>query len=331
LLGVARAGRLRQGVRVDDREGAGERVAAMRLIQGPVVDAAGDVLDDQSDTAELPAPEFVLAEAAAAGSEPLVAPPGTGLRGWTDRFRDVLRGCGAPLLLVAALTAGPTHLYVGRVSDTIIAVPLLSDVLGGAGLLLLPLMWVAYLAMAALPIVLCLAAAVGVIVGWATDGGLPSFRTVLRLVGHRIGVLWAWLAVLGAISQALPVLIASDAAGRRLELALSAALAVASSALAVLMGVLGCVVLFERGHGLRRTLRLLAGTQGGALVGLVGTSVALTIVPSTAGAALGPLAASPAAVACVLLWAVASLVTYAQARRAEGVVTSGMLRAELAD
>jgi hypothetical protein len=33
----------------------------------------------------------------------------------------------------------------------------------------------------------------------------------------------------------------------------------------------------------------------------------------------------------VLLWSVASLVTYAQARRAEGLVTSGMLRAELAD
>jgi hypothetical protein len=153
----------------------------------------------------------------------------------------------------------------------------------------------------------------------------------MRLVGHRVGVLWAWLAVLGAVSQTLPLLIASDAAGRRLELALSAALAVASSALAVLMGVLGCVVLFERGHGPRRAQRLLAGTPDGALVGLVAASAALTILPSAAGAALGSLAAAPAAVACVLLWSVASLVTYAQARRAEGLVTSGMLRAELAD
>ncbi len=330
-MGLAPAWWLRQGVRVDERENAGERVAAMRLIHGPVVDAAGDPVDDQSDTAELPSRAVVFSEAAAAGPDRLVAPPGTGLRGWTDRFRDVLRGCGGPLLLVAALTAGPMHLSVGRMSDTIIAVPLLSDVLGGAGLLLLPLMWVAYLAMAALPIVLCLAAAVGVIVGWATGGGLPSIRTVMRLVGHRVGALWAWLAVLGAVSQALPLLIASDAAGRRLELALSAALAVASSALAVLMGILGCVVLFERGHGPRRAQRLLAGTPGGALVGLVAASAALTILPSAAGAALGSLAAAPAAVACVLLWSVASLVTYTQARRAEGLVTSGMLRAELAD
>ena len=330
-MGVAPPGRLRQGVRVDEREDAGERVAAMRLIHGPVVDASHEPLDDESDTAELPLPAVVFAAVAWAGPERLVAGPGTGLRGWSDRFRDVLRSCGAPLLVVAALTAGPMHLYVGRVSDTIVAAPLLLDVLGGAGLLLLPLMWVAYLAMAALPIVLCLAAAVGVVVGWATAGTLPGYRAVLRLVGHRVGPLWGWLAVLGAVSQALPLLIASDAAGRRLELALSAALAVASSALAVLMGVLGCVVLFERGHGPRRAQRLLAGTPAGALVGLVAASAALTILPSAAGAALGPFAASLAGVVCVLVWSVASLVTYAQARRVEGLVTSGMLRAELAD
>jgi hypothetical protein len=241
----------------------------------------------------------------------------------------VLSGCKIPLLLVAALCAGPMHLFTGRVADTIsMAAPLLSDLAGGVGLLLLPLMWLSYLALAALPVVLCLAGVVGVVVAWATDGSLPGLRTVLSAAAHRLGPLWAWLATLGAVAQARS-LIPVDAAGPRAGLLLTVGAAVLSAVLAALIGVLGCVVLFERRRGPRRALRLLAVSPAGALAGLGATGVALAALPSVTDAVWGSLAASVVAVGCALLWAVATLVTYAQARRAEGPLTSAQLRREL--
>lgn len=315
---------------MDEGQATGVPFAAMRLIHGPVVDAA-DPLDEQSETAELPSATVVEVEVIRlAGPERLVPEPGSGMRGWAGRFADVLRHCGGPLLGVAVLTAGPMQLFAVRVSEMMFAAPALSGMAGGAGLLLLPMMWLAYLALAALPVVLCLTAAVGVVVGWAAGRRLPSPRVVARLVGHRVGPLWAWLALLGAVSQALPLLAADPIAEPRLAPALSAGLTVVSTALVVLMGMLGCVVLFERRQGARRAQRLLIATPPGGLAALVAASAALTVLPSVADTVLGAFGAAATAIGCALLWSVASLLTYAQARRAEGPVTSAELSVELA-
>jgi hypothetical protein len=327
---------LGQGVRVGERPGeqsttAGSVRAPIRLVHGPVVDAAGP-LDEQSETAELPSGAAVRVEVQRlAGPERLVPSPHDGLRGWAVRFRDVVRHCGGPLLVVAAVTAGPMYLFAARVSDLLFAAPLLSDLLGGAGVLLIPAMWLAYLAMAALPAVLALGATVAVVVGWAADGRLPGLRVVLRLVGHRIGLMWAWLSLLGAVSQALPLLVGGPIAAPRLALALSAGLTVVSTALALLMGMLGCVVLFERRQGPRRAQRLLSITPPASLAVLVAASAALTVLPSAASAAFGLAAGAGTAILCAVVWSLATLLTYAQARRVEGPVSSLALVDELAD
>jgi hypothetical protein len=239
---------------VDDGEVTGPGgTAPIRLIGDPVVDRADAFTDEQSDTAELPRPAVVAAALAAEGFDRLIAPPGSGVTGWSARFRGVLAGCGPPLLLVAALCAGPMHLFAGRVSDSVIAAPMLSDLAGGTGLLLLPLMWLSYLALAALPIVLCLAGATGVVVTWAPEGTRPGLRAVLGAVWHRLGPLWAWLAAIGAVLQAR-ALIPVGAAGPRA---------------AVLLSVVGAGrrPVHADGHArLRRAVRAAAGAAAGGPV-----------------------------------------------------------------
>jgi len=302
----------------------------MRLIHGPVVDAA-DPFDDGGETAELPSGAVVGSEVLRlAGPERLVPAPGSGLRGWWDRWSGVLRHCGVPLVAVAALTAGPVQLFASKVSDLLFAAPLLSDELAGSSRWLLPAMWLAYLAMAALPVVLCLAVVVAVVVGWAAEGRRPGPGGVARLVGHRAGLLWVWFALSGAVSQLLPLVTDDPRATPRLAVALSAALAVASTALTLVMGLLGGVVLFERGNGPRRVRRLLAALPAPSLIPLVAASAALAVLPSAADAAFGTPVSAAVAVGCAVLWSVTSLITYAQARRAEGPVTSALLAAELA-
>jgi hypothetical protein len=310
-----------------EREVTGGSVGGLRLVGDPVVDRADAFSDEQSETAELPSPAEIFAEPLAAGVDPLIAGPGSGVRGWAGRFRAVLGGCGRPLIMVAVLSAGPMHLFAGRVADTMVAASVLSDLARGAGLLLLPLMWLSYLALAALPVVLCLAGVVAVAVGWAGGGTQPSLRTVLAAT-HRLGLLWAWLAGIDALVQAR-WLIPDDVAGPRAGVVLWACAAVLSVVLAVLMGVLGCVVLFERGRGPRRAVHLLASAPRGAVAGLAAAGLGLTVLPSLADAVAGSLAAALVAVAGALLWAVAALVTYAQARRLEGLLTSARLRFEL--
>ena len=65
------------------------------------------------------------------------------------------------------------------------------------------------------------------------------------------------------------------------------------------------------------------------LGGLIAASLGVTVLPRLADAGLGGIASTVVAVVTVLLWAIAALVTYAQARRAEGRVTSDSLFAEL--
>jgi hypothetical protein len=296
----------------------------LHVVEGPVVDRA-DPLDDESRTAELPhsglLPRVVLPP------DVLVPSAGSGLRGWAGRMRGVLLGNAVVLLLIALVAALPTHFFVGRVDDTLIAAPALSDVAGGFGLLLLPLMWLAFFAVSALPLLIVLAGVVGVVVPASADGALPGFATVWSLVGYRLRPLWLWLAPFGLLAQSLPQLLDAEQIPPSVSGPLTVVMALASTAALTLVGVLGCVVLVERGRGPRRALHLLSL---GPTAGLVTAALAFTVVPRLAGAVAGSVAQTVTAVLFGVVWAVAALVTYAQARRAEGPVTSATLRAELA-
>jgi hypothetical protein len=266
---------------------------------------------------------------AAAGSafDRLVPPEFSGLRGWARRVASVLARDRVALLLIAAIAALPMYFFTGRIDDTIIAAPALSDLLGGVGLLLLPVMWIAYFAVSALPVVICLAGVVGVVLPAAADGTLPRPATVWSLVAFRLRALWLWFTLFGVFAQALPLLLSTDGLGDAAAVPLAIVLGVASTAVLTGIGMLGCVVLVEPGRGPRRAGHLLSIAPTG---GLVAAALAFTVLPRLAGMLLGSIAASAVGVVCAVLWAVAALVTFAQARRAEGPVTSASLRSELA-
>jgi hypothetical protein len=303
----------------------------LRLVEEPIVEAA-DPLDENSRTAELPHPGVVPVPAPEAAGPPdrLVPGAGSGLAGWADRVGGVLLRNVALFLPVALLAALPTHFFVGRVDDTLIAAPALSDVVGGFGLLLLPLMWLAYFAVSALPLLIVLAGAVGVAVPASADGTRPRLRTVWSLVAYRLRPLWLWLALFGLVAQGLPVLDSEPDVAASVAGPLRIILALASTGVLAFTGLLGCVVLIEHGRGPGRAFHLFAQTPPGGGAGLLAASLAFTLLPRLAHSVAGPVAQTATAVVSGLLWAVAALVTYAQARRTEGPVTSVSLRAELA-
>lgn len=282
---------------------------------------------DEEATADLSRSGFLAAVTGDAAFQDRLV-PGPGLRAWVTKVATVLRSCWLPLLLAALVCAMLTQLLPGRPAFAIVAAPVLVDVAGGVGLLLLLLVWACWLAGASMPIVVCLTVVVGIVTGWGGTGRLPGPRRTYRLVGHRFGVTWGWLAAIGAVSRALPLIITSDS-GSRLSAGLSVLLAVASAGLATLMGVLGCVVLFERGRSLRRAQQLLSLASGRTVLALGLTSAGMTVLPWLTAPAGEPATAAVTGV-CVLLWAVAALVTYAQARRVEGAVTSVSLGREAA-
>jgi hypothetical protein len=301
-----------------------------RLIEEPVVEPASP-MDEESRTAELPHPGVVQASTPPEGPpDRLVPAAGAGLGGWADRVGGVLLRNVALLLVVALLAALPTHFFVGRVDDTLIAAPALSDVIGGFGLLLLPLMWLAYFAVSALPLLIVLAGAVGVAVPASADGARPSLGTVWSLVAYRLRPLWLWLALFGLVAQGLPLLDSPSGPGPGTAEPARILLVIASTGVLTFAGLVGCVVLIEHGRGPARAWHLLTRTPPAGAVGLVVASLAFTLLPRVAGSVVGPVAQTAAAVVFGVLWAVAALVTYAQARRAEGPVTSVSLRAELA-
>lgn len=296
----------------------------MRVVAGPVVESA-DPFDPESRTAELPHPgevEALLLEV----PDPVVPPRNSGPRGWADRAGGVLGRCVLALLPIGLVAALPMHFFVGRVDDTVVAAPALSDLAGGFGLLLLPVMWVAYFAVSALPTVICLAGAVAVALHEVAAGALPRPGTVWRLVAYRLRPLWVWFAVFGVLTQSLPLLLTADRLGTAVAAPLAVALAAASTGVLTFTGVLGCVVLVERGHGPGRALHLCSLVPPG---GLIVVSLLVTVLPRVVDAAWGGVAATVVGVAAALLWAVSALVAYAQARRAEGPVTGRSLYAEL--
>ncbi|GIF24152.1 hypothetical protein BJ973_007635 [Actinoplanes tereljensis] len=300
-----------------------DRNDALHLVGDVVVERA-DPFDPESRTVELPRPG--LPAEAVEAEDPLVPSSGSGLRGWVERFSGVLLRCGVPLLPVGLLAAIPTHFFVGRVDDTVVAAPALSDLLGGFALLLLPLMWLAYFTVSALPLVIGLAGTVAVTVYRATLGAPPRPAAVWRLVAYRLRALWLWFAAFGVITQALPLVLTTDRLGPAVAAPLAVGLTVLSTAVLTFTGLLGCVVLLERGNGRRRAAHLASMMP---LSGLVAASLALTVLPRLAEAAWGGLASTAVSVPTVLLWAMAALVTYCQGRRAEGPVTSKSLYAAL--
>ncbi|MEU4239206.1 hypothetical protein [Actinoplanes sp. NPDC026619] len=288
---------------------------------GDVVVESADPFDPESRTAELPYPGTPV-DLVADADDPLVPPPGSGLRGWFRRFGGVLLRCGLPLLPVGLLAALPMHFFVGRVDDTVVAAPALLDLLGGFGLLLLPLMWLAYFTVSALPMVICLAGTVAVALYRAALGVPPRPAALWRLVVYRLRTLWLWFAAFSVVTQALPLLLTADRLGPAVAVPLAVGLGLLSTGVLTFTGVLGCVVLIERGNGRRRALHLLSMMPLG---GLIVASLAVTVLPRLADAAWGGIASTIVAVPTVLLWAMAALVAYCQARRAEGPVTSRSL------
>jgi hypothetical protein len=301
-----------------------QREDSIRMVEGPVVQAT-DPWDPESRTAELARPG-AYADLVSDESDPIVPPRRSGLAGWFTRSRGVLARCAVAFLPIGALAAVPMHFFVGRVDDTVVAAPALSDMLGGFGLLLLPLMWLAYFTVSALPLVIGLAGTVAVALAEAATGSLPGPRTVWRLVAYRLRPLWLWFAAFGVLTQALPLLLTADRLGPAVAAPLAVGLALLSTAVLTFTGILGCVVLIERGHGRRRAQQLCSLVPPG---GLIFASLAVTVLPRLADAAWGGIASTVVAVVAVLLWAAAALVAYAQARRAEGPVSSGSLLGEL--
>lgn len=313
------AASLGQGTSMDHGKGV------MHMVEGPVVDAA-DPFDPEGRTAEIAhdgLPEPVIP----AVDDPLVPPPGSGLRGWASRVGGVVRRDWPHLLPFAALAALPMHFFVGRVDDTVIVAPALSDLAGGFGLLLLPAMWLAYFAVSALPLVICLAGAVGVVVPVAAVGLPPRPRAVWALVAFRLRALWLWFAGFGVVTGGLPLLLSAERIGPAAAGPWAVVLTVLATAVLAFTGVLGCVLLIERGHDPRRAAHLLGLAP---TFGLIVGAAAVTVLPRIADAWLGGLASTVVAVVAAQLWAIAALVTYAQARAAEVPVTSAALHAELA-
>lgn len=296
--------------------------ARIFMVEGPVVDAA-DPFDPEGRTAELasrlpapPAPPI---------SDPIVAGPGQ--RRWARRVGGVLARDWLRLLPVAALAAIPMHFFVGRLDDTVVAAPALVELAGGVGLLLLPAMWLAYLAVSALPFVLGLAGVVGVTVPRAAVGRALRPGRVWSLVAMRLRALWLWLAAIAVVTGSLPLLLAAETLGPATAAPLLLVHALVATGLLTLGGVLGCVVLIERGHRPRRATYLLSQVRP---VGLIAAAAGVTVLPRVVDWSLGGVAATVTGVLLVQVWAVAALVTYAQARRVVEPVTSESLGHELA-
>ncbi|MCY1142691.1 hypothetical protein OWR29_32245 [Actinoplanes sp. Pm04-4] len=296
--------------------------ARIFMVEAPVV-AAADPFDAEGRTADLTLSRAYVP--AAPPSDPLVPGPGPG--SWSQRYGAVLGRNVLALLPVAVLTALPLHFFVGRLDEAVVAAPYLSDLAGGLGLLLLPFMWLAYLAVSALPQVIALAGLTGIAVPRAADGSRPRLRRAWSLVALRLRALWLWFAAFSVLTGSLPLLVSEDQLGLTAAVPLALVLGVVSTGVLTFGGVLGCVVLIERGHGRRRAVHLLTRVRP---FGLIAAAAAVTAAPGVAEAVGGGLAATAAGVVAVQLWAIAALVTYAQARRADEPVTSRSLMNELA-
>ena len=101
----------------------------------------------------------------------------------------------------------------------------------------------------------------------------------------------------------------------------------ASVAALTVTGVLGCVVLVERGGGLRRAAHLMARGSTGMLAA---GSVGVVLLPRLGEAVAGRAGSTVALLVAVVVWSATAVVTYGEARFAEDrAVTSRSLLSEM--
>jgi hypothetical protein len=271
------------------------------------------------------------------GPDRLVLPPGSGAARWWALVREAVAGCRRPLsLLMVACDALPAF-FLLRIAVAMTLAPLLSETTGGLGPVLLPVVALIAVCVSSLLSAVFLAATVGLVTGWAADGRPPRVGALLALVGPRIWVVWIWLAVFHgvefAMSYAAPTSFVGWVAGP------------VGWACSMFVGVLGPVVLFERGRGPRRAAYLLRSGARVPVLGLVVTSGVMTLLPLWAGDLVehaggdiaGIVADMVLAMVCSVFWAVSATVTYAALVAAESAdrgdhrpLTAGLLRDSLA-
>ena len=228
------------------------------------------------------------------------------------------------LLPVGLLAALPMHFFVGRVDDTVVAAPALAELGGGFGLLLLPVLWMAYIAVSALPMVICLAGTVAIAIAEAAGRPAPAARG-LAPGGQSAASAVGLVRAVRVLTQSLPLLLTADRLGAAVAAPLAVTLGLVSTGVLTFTGLLGCVVLVDRRPAPRRATHLWRWHRGRPGGGLARGDR----LPRLADAFAGGLVATVVAVVTALFWAVAALVTYAHARRGQGPVTSGSLWAEL--
>ncbi|MEU7908892.1 hypothetical protein [Actinoplanes sp. NPDC049118] len=297
-----------------------------------VLPEAAEVLPEADDAAAAePEPE---PEPAWDGVDPLVPAAGSGLQGWALRVGAVLRESAAPFVVIALLAALPMYYFVARVRDLFIVLPAFFDLVGNAVLIMFPLLMLAYYAVATTPTVICLAGTVAVAVVRAATGTWPGVGTVWRLVAFRLRPLWMWLTGFALVPPLFSLLLTFVLTlnPTRVEPAafwsVRIAMAGLSTALLTLAGMVGCVALVEGGDALRRAWRLLSPAPA---TGLAAAALTFVVLPEIATALWGAVGGTAGAVLGAMLWSVASLVAYAQARSRFEPVTSRTLLAELAD
>jgi hypothetical protein len=322
----------------------GDRVIVVRSADGPVP-ATADLLG-AAGPVPLPADP-------PSGPDRLVLPPGSPAARWWSLVRAALRACGPPLVVLTVAGAALPGLLTLRINDAVVFAALLPDLATGGGLLLLPLVALIVIGLDSLLSALCLAGTVALVTGWAATGRPPGIRGMLTLVGHRIWVVWISLAVVHGLqtttAYGIPWLAAAGLldpwAALRTATFVGWVTTAGFTAATVLVGVLGPVLLFERGRGLRRALHLLWHGSRVPATGLVLASAASSLLPSWAGDLVEYAAGEvPAVITGLVLaavgsavWAVCATVTYAALVATEsadrgdlGPVTAGFLRDSLA-
>jgi hypothetical protein len=322
-----------------DRDDPIERYAA-----GPPSDAV-PVIDLDVPPVPAAVPDAAGGSAGDSARFGLSAPARDGVLGWLQPTSAAIAACWRPVLVLSILGVAVSHLLIGPEGRAVALATVLFGSNGEPGVPLLLAVWAFIVVIGSLINALCLAGIAALVWGWADSGRPPRARTVARLVGRRIVPLWIWFAGSCVVQQlatfALYWMLWDGLDGSSVDLGLvDAALIwgvhIVAWALALLGGMLGPVILLERGRGalhvpVVRALRLLVRRPRGAVLGLaLATAVLIGAqlladgwtaeAPGrTSAGALGLLLT----VAGTVLWAVGATVAYAQVSRAETDISEG--------
>ncbi|MFC6606948.1 hypothetical protein ACFQFC_07740 [Amorphoplanes digitatis] len=219
-----------------------------------------------------------------------------------------MRSCGgaaAPLALIVGLAALATYHLIVRAGDVLVTL------VGGFGPVMLPLWVLAFIVLSPVPLMICLAGTVGVVSARASAETRPA--VVWRSIAARLGTLWLWLAgcYVVMLTPSLLFSLSGVMLDRATDLAMTVALDLIWTVALTVAGMVGCVVLVEPGQSLPRAWRLLSPIP---VIGLAAATLALVVLPELANMTWGAVGLTVTSACCDLLWAVAALVTYAQAR-----------------